>query len=302
METIEHKQRILSKTLKRLNQKEHLPKELISLLGETAALQLTAHKDISIQLPDLDLTGMTDQVARGDSFLTPANLPLDRGHIAALFPRLLDRITSDRESLPEAMVTAAGQIKTGLADNTLDLDTAIDESLNGPGPTMQKWGEQTPEAPAALNFLVRAALEPSLSAAVTALVEWLGQNGINTGIRQSGACPVCGSLPYILELREKEGFRFAVCSLCRHEYRIRRLACPVCDNSDTKTLKFFTVPEEPGFRVETCDQCKTYTKTIDFRNLDRHPFPALNDLESLTLDFLATEQGYSRATLSVWGI
>lgn len=302
METIEHKQRILSKTLKRLDQKEHLPKELISLLGETAALQLTAQKDISIQLPDLDLAALTDQVARGDSFLTPATLPLDRTHITTLFSRLIDQITRDRESLPGAMVTAARQIKAGLTDQTLDLDRAVDESLNGPGPTMDKWAEQTPEAPAALNFLVRAALEPSLSAAVTALVEWLGQNGHHNAIRQSGTCPVCGNLPYILELREKEGFRFAVCSLCRHEYRIRRLACPVCDNSDPKTLKFFTVPEEPGFRVETCDRCKTYTKTIDFRDFDRPPFPALNDLESLTLDFLATEQGYSRATLSVWGI
>ncbi|MBI9091715.1 MAG: formate dehydrogenase accessory protein FdhE [Desulfobacterium sp.] len=302
METMAHKQKILSKTLKRLEQKEHLPKELISLLGQTAELQLSAQKDISIQLPDLDLAGITNQVTRGDSFLTPATLPLDRTHISTLFSQLIDSITSGRTGLPEAMVAAAKLIKTALKDNGLDLDKAVDESLNGPGPTMAKWAEQTPEAPAALNFLVRAALEPSLSAAVTALVEWLGQNGINTAIRQTGTCPVCGNLPYILELREKEGFRFAVCSLCRHEYRIRRMACPVCDNNDAKTLKFFTVPEEPGFRVETCDQCKTYTKTIDFRNLDRKPFPSLNDLESMTLDFLATEQGYSRATLSVWGI
>lgn len=302
METTAHKQKILSKTLKRLEQKEHLPKELISLLGQTADLQLSAQKDISIQLPDLDLAGITNQGTRGDSFLTPATLPLDRTHISTFFSRLIDTITTDETGLPEAMVAAARLIKTALKDNTIDLDKAVDESLNGPGPTMANWAEQTPEAPAALNFLVRAALEPSLSAAVTALVEWLGQNGITTAIRQTGACPVCGNLPYILELREKEGFRFAVCSLCRHEYRIRRMACPVCDNSDTKTLKFFTVPEEPGFRVETCDQCKTYTKTIDFRNLDRKPFPSLNDLESMTLDFLATEQGYSRATLSVWGI
>lgn len=302
METMEQKLRILSKTLKRLEQKEHLPKELISLLGQTADLQLTAQKDISIQLPDLDLAGLTSQVTRGDSFLTPATLPLDRSHIAALFSQLTHKITNEPSGLPGAMVTAARLIQTALKDKTLDLDKAVDESLNGPGTTIAKWAEQTPEAPAALNFLVRAALEPSLSSAVTALVDWLGQNGINTAIRQTGTCPVCGNLPYILELKEKEGFRFAVCSLCRHEYRIRRLACPVCDNSDPETLKFFTVPEEPGFRVETCDQCKTYTKTIDFRNLDRKPLPSLNDLESLTLDFLATEQGYSRATLSVWGI
>jgi len=42
-------------------------------------------------------------------------------------------------------------------------------------------------------------------------------------------------------------------------------------------------------------------KTTDFREVDKISIPALNDLESLPLDFVAVKEGYSRGTLSVWG-
>ncbi len=309
MNTIEKKQRLLVKTLKILKQKDPIPKDLIALLGETAALQLDSARDISIDLPDLAPASLGRAETAKNPVLTPATLPLDRKHIAAFFSHLTKKIkdpdtAEGKNRFPRPMVAAVKLIEAAFDNGELDLDSCIDECLQGQGPVMAHWAERTPKAPAALNFLVRAAIEPSLTAAVTALAEWLKQQQAPSEqeIRQTGTCPVCGSLPHMLELREKEGFRFAFCSLCRHEYRIRRLACPVCDNTDTDKLKFFTVPEEPGFRVETCDSCKSYIKTIDFRGFDRQSFPALNDLESLALDFLAQDQGYSRATLSVWGM
>lgn len=302
MQTVEQKHRVLSNTLKRLEQKEYLPKDLISLLGQTAAIQLNAQQEISIKLPDLEIPFLTQHIAKGGSVLTPETLPLDYSHISNLFSQLLGHITDQPDGLPDAMVKAALLIGKALKHDEIDLFRAVHECLTGTGPIMEYWAEQTCQAPAALNFLVRASLEPSLTATVTALAEWLAGHSLEETIRQTGSCPICGSLPYMVELRDKEGFRFAVCSLCRHEYRIRRLACPVCDNSDTEKLKFFTVPEEPGFRVDACDCCKFYIKTIDFRAMDRKSFPSLNDLESLALDFLAAEQGYSRSAVSVWGI
>ena len=274
MNTKEKQQKTLVKTLKCLGQKEHLPKDLIALLGETAELQLNSDQGISISLPDLNLSALQPENNPGRAVLAPATLPLDRNHVAAFFLRLIHKITDQEKpdkgkAFPKAMVAATKLIEKAFTNNELDLDKAIDECLQGSGPIMEHWALQTPEAPAALNFLLRASVEPSLTAGVTALAEWLAKHQPKDTICQTGTCPICGSLPHILELREKEGFRFAHCSLCRHDYRIRRLACPVCDNSDTDELKFFTVSQEPGFRVETCDSCKTYIKTIDFRNFDR---------------------------------
>lgn len=302
MGTAEKKQRLLSKTLDRLKLKEHLPQDLLHLLGQIAGLQLEAAGGITLALPELDLVALNRKVVQGGTFLTPETLPVDKAQAFELFSKITALIAEQAERMPEAMFKAVAHIVAGIEAKELDLEKAVDECLSGEGPILKAWAERTPDAPGALRFLLLASIAPSLSVAVKMLMERLDDAGIESGIRQTGTCPVCGNLPYMLELRETEGFRFAACSMCRHEYRIRRMPCTVCDNNDPEKLKFFTVEEEPGFRVETCGNCNTYMKTIDFRALDRDAYPALNDLESLTLDFLAAEQGFTRSTLSVWGI
>ena len=121
-------------------------------------------------------------------------------------------------------------------------------------------------------------------------------------ILSQGSCPVCGSLPYMLELRGKEGQRYAHCPCCRYTYRIRRLACACCNSDDAEALTYITAEGEPGYRVETCSRCNTYVKTIDFRDLDREAFAPLNDLESLPLDILASDEGFQRMAPSIWCI
>ena len=300
MKPAETSKKITVKTLDALKKKEHLPQDLVYLLGQIIALQDDARHGVC--LDPACLSGASRQIEPGDSLFTPETLPLDREKCVALFDQILTMITDQAERVPAPMVGATAEIRRGLETGELDLSQAIHECLRGEGTILPAWATRTPEAPGALRFLILASLEPSLHALVETLTNRQPEQEINGGIRQTGRCPICGQLPYILELRGTEGFRFAVCSLCRHEYRIRRLACTVCDTSDPEQVKGFTVEEEPGFRVETCDTCHTYMKTIDFRALDREACPALNDLESLSLDFLAANQGFTRPTLSVWGI
>jgi FdhE protein len=179
-------------------------------------------------------------------------------------------------------------------------DTSKDQGNEERTPILAAWADQTPGAPAALAFLALAAAAPGLEACGAAIAQ-AGQLDAQQ-ITSHGACPVCGSQPYILELRGQEGARFAHCSLCRHDYRISRLACPACSTQEPQNLKYFTTEGEAGFRVETCDNCKTYVKTIDFRALEQKVFAPLNDLESLALDLVAQDQGYHRLAPSVWGI
>jgi FdhE protein len=44
-----------------------------------------------------------------------------------------------------------------------------------------------------------------------------------------------------------------------------------------------------------------YIKVTDFREMDRTSWPAMDDLESMSLDLAAMEQGWRRPTLSAWG-
>jgi FdhE protein len=103
-------------------------------------------------------------------------------------------------------------------------------------------------------------------------------------------CPVCGSLPG-LSILEGEGQRFLYCHFCWQKWPSRRLCCPFCENQDSHSLRYFHSESEIGYRVDVCDQCKKYIKTIDLRKIT-HPFyPPLEQVTTLHLDMKAKEMG-----------
>ena len=218
--------------------------------------------------------------------------------------QILALVLSSPDEYPEQMVQAAGVLKEGCDSGQLILETAFREmaarftGAGTPEPVLAHWSTRTPEAPSALGFLVMAAAAPALSAWSQALSMGMDAERIHS----QGSCPVCGCLPYMLELSGIEGRRLAHCPFCRHTYRVRRIACTCCNSDGAGGLKVMTDEKEPGYRVETCDNCNTYIKTIDFRKLDRETFAPLNDLESLPLDILAADHGYSRMAPSIWCI
>lgn len=296
--------RTITRTVDRMKTLDHLPQDLVRLLGRIAAWQVEAGDGLCLDLSGLDLSG--------SPLCRPGQFPRDRAHFLSMAENVLGLILDQPEPLPPAMLGAAEKFKTGLDAGTLDLEGALKEILDHPHdqpqdhsqaestPILAAWADQTHGAPAALAFLVLVAAAPGLEACGAAIAQAGRLDAEQIG--SHGACPVCGSLPYILELRGKEGARYAHCSLCRHDYRISRLACPACSTQDPEKLKYFTTDGETGFRVETCDNCKAYVKTIDFRALDQNVFAPLNDLESLALDLLSQDQGYHRLAQSVWGI
>ena len=284
--------------MERLNSLEHLPADLSALLGKTALLQ-TEHTDgLQLDLSDIPFSQAP--------ICSPLNFPLDILNFKALTALIMTAILDDKEVMPAAVVDAVVQFQEAVEKHALSFEQAFNEVRTRfaggdfSGPVLKQWANQTPDAPSALPFLVMAAAVPSLQAAGIALAE--AKEIDSEQIHTSGACPVCGSPPYMLELRGKEGQRFAHCSFCRFTYRIRRVTCACCNIDKADQLTGFTAEGEPGFRVETCAQCKTYIKTIDFRELDRETFAPLNDLESLPLDMLAANHGYTRMALSAWCI
>jgi FdhE protein len=54
-------------------------------------------------------------------------------------------------------------------------------------------------------------------------------------------------------------------------------------------------------RLETCETCRRYVKSIDL-TLDARPIPAVDDLVSLSMDLWATEEGYIRIEPGMAGI
>jgi FdhE protein len=115
-------------------------------------------------------------------------------------------------------------------------------------------------------------------------------------------CPICGSLPFLSELRAREGKRYLICSFCGHRWPTARLGCAFCGTSAREDLHYFQVEGQRGLRVDLCDACNRYIKTLDTRDWVAEPHPLLEDLASLHLDLLAQREGYTRGSPDPLGI
>lgn len=285
--------RLLDNKLTQLRGKSYISAELIDLLDEVAHLQLEARAEAEVSLPAESEMAPAEAVYQGVSLVAREEFPYDAKQAAELLPKFIELLKKNGGPLGDA----AKAVEKDLESGALTAQDLFTHYLNDDNSFFASWTERTPEAPKAIAFLAFASLGPSLETAASMLAEKLPEMKVPA----VGTCPICGSLPLISSLNEKEGFRHATCSFCRHEYRIKRLGCPVCGEEEQEKLTFFTVDEEPGFRVDVCETCKTYIKTIDFRELDRIAVPVFDDLDSLALDYVAAGQGYKRATLSAWG-
>lgn len=144
------------------------------------------------------------------------------------------------------------------------------------------------------SFFLHQSMKPSLEEGVKELrkeienMEWL-----------KGYCPLCGSLPSLALLKGEGRKRFLLCSYCGFEWRVDRLFCPFCGNKDRELLQYFFAEGEEAYRIDTCDQCHHYIKTIDERSMEVID-PEFEDLSTLHLDLLASKKGYKRPVPHPW--
>ena len=78
-------------------------------------------------------------------------------------------------------------------------------------------------------------------------------------------CPFCNRKPALGILRQQGdgGRRSLLCGFCLVEWEFRRIVCPGCGQEDHAKLPVYTAEAFPYIRVECCDTCQTYIKSID---------------------------------------
>lgn len=108
-------------------------------------------------------------------------------------------------------------------------------------------------------------------------------------------CPVCGEAPVVGVLREAgHGARRAlVCGLCLTEWEYLRLVCVACGEQRFESLPIYIAEQFPHVRVEACDTCRRYLKTIDLTR-DGRAVPVVDDVATPSLDLWARDKGYAR--------
>jgi formate dehydrogenase accessory protein FdhE len=115
-------------------------------------------------------------------------------------------------------------------------------------------------------------------------------------------CPFCGGKPAVAVLRsEGDGAKKSlICMLCAHEWIFRRIYCPACGEEREPQMAFYSAPEIAHVRVDVCDTCHTYLKSIDLTKTGL-AVPVVDELATVPLDLWAREHGYSKLQINLLG-
>jgi formate dehydrogenase accessory protein FdhE len=115
-------------------------------------------------------------------------------------------------------------------------------------------------------------------------------------------CPLCGGKPIVGVLRsEGDGARKSlICMLCAHEWAFRRIYCPACGEEREPQMAFYSAPEIAHVRVDVCDSCHTYLKSVDLTKTGL-AVAVVDDLATIPLDLWAREHGYEKLQLNLLG-
>jgi formate dehydrogenase accessory protein FdhE len=115
-------------------------------------------------------------------------------------------------------------------------------------------------------------------------------------------CPLCGCKPIVGVLRtEGDGAKKSlVCMLCAHEWTFRRIYCPSCGEEREPQMAYYSAPEIEHVRVDVCDTCHTYLKSIDLTKKGL-AVAVVDELATIPLDLWAREHGYEKLQFNLLG-
>jgi FdhE protein len=250
--------------------------EMLDFYGPLFALQENGRLSVSAS-PVTIADNMATIKRKADlPLLGSGDFPID--HNNAL--KMLCEICSLARRANPDLATAAANIEKALQDASLDTARLFGD-LDDEAQLVYVAG-QISVAPEMLATLAYHAARPS----ILVIAEQLRSILRAEDKWRKGYCPLCGSAP-VLALLDAEGHKRVCCGFCWHEWLLPRLSCPFCETTDSEVLHYFFSEQEPEYRVDVCDGCSNYIKTVDTRHTIRKIYPALEAVATLHLDMKA---------------
>ncbi|MBI3895556.1 MAG: formate dehydrogenase accessory protein FdhE [Acidobacteria bacterium] len=247
--------------------------EILNFYQEIAAFQKELYESLVTH----------NSTQKQNAYKAIASTNFEPTFVLSWFPRLLE------------LVRRVGPVKVAqTADALAQKDSAQWKNL-----IESCWNHQDfagGESDSAEPFLARALLQPcaELLAAQTD-PSWPGYEGY--------ICPFCNHKPQMGVLRP-EGYgarRSLVCSLCLTEWSCRRILCPSCEEDSSDRLTVYTGDQFEHVRIEACETCKAYIKTIDLTK-NGLAVPIVDEIATSPLDLWARAEGYQKLTFNLLGL
>ncbi|PYX86098.1 MAG: hypothetical protein DMG68_16475 [Acidobacteria bacterium] len=116
-------------------------------------------------------------------------------------------------------------------------------------------------------------------------------------------CPFCSRKPVAGVLRQQGdgAARSLLCGFCLAEWEFRRIVCPGCGEEDNRKLPVYTADQFDYLRVECCESCRTYLKSVDLTK-NGLAEPLVDEIASAPLDLWAGEHGYAKLQTNLLGM
>ena len=278
-----------------LRQQEHVPAAHADLFEKVGQAQWQARRSLqpSRLYPPLAPDTAAQMLRHGFYLIDVARLQLDPAGLGPLWEELVAILASFGE-LGEGQARRLRQV---VAQGKLSLPELAAAAFRGESDLLARLAKRVRVSARVLGWLATLMLRPYLSAAAEGLVAHLKDVSW-----AHPYCPVCGHHPLMAVIRRPEGRRELECSLCFVRWEVRRGRCVFCGNEDKDTYKFFFYDLESPYRVDVCDRCHRYLKSVDERKMAERPMALLaEDIATLYLDQLARRKRYQPPWAAVPG-
>jgi FdhE protein len=209
----------------------------------------------------------------------------DRLDLTVLLPHFRAFLSLVEQNAPNALAAAAREIAASSSDAWVNLLTSY----------WELGGLFDQQIGAFAQFFPRAFLQPYATYVA-------GRTAAPPVLATPRVCPLCEGRPVIgiMRVEGDGGKRCLVCSFCGYEWDFRRILCPICGEEEEKKLPVYIAEQFPHIRVEACDTCKFFLRTIDLTK-DGNAVPVVDDLAAIPLTLWAHEHGYSRLQPNLLG-
>lgn len=254
-----------------------LPSRLIEFYQELLDLQARGEKQIGTINPGLKKEEINERLSHGRPLINYNEIAFKWEVINSLFVQVIDLFSRYEDlfgkvpdSLKKRKTIPRNLVKAWYKKSPLPASLATDDA----------------DELLLMDAIIHATVKPNLVCYARALSGLIDQEKWKQNV-----CPVCGGLPDLAYLEEKEGARWLVCSRCDTEWLFKRLECPYCKNNDQSKLGYFT-DDDTIYRLYVCEKCRRYIKTIDLRVTEKKILFPVERILTINIDNQARADGY----------